>query len=106
MSWSENLFNLVGIGELSYPEALAKPEHKSHMARGLFHYNPMLHEARAGQQYKWKWSCQREKYFEMRSNGSSQTREPFLSGSPVRPGTIENYNTNSSEGGLESIMDH
>ena len=23
MSWSENLFNLVGIRELSYPEALA-----------------------------------------------------------------------------------
>ena len=58
----------------------------------------------SAQQYKWKWTCQREKYFEMRSNGSSETRELFLPGA-TWPGTIENCNSNSSEGVLESV-DH
>ena len=58
----------------------------------------------SAQQYKWKWTCQREKYFEMRSNGSRETRELFLPGT-TWPGTIENCNSNSSEGVLESV-DH
>ena len=46
MGWSENLFNLVRIGELSYPEAPGLTgTSPGYLARGAFHYNYRLHEA-------------------------------------------------------------
>ena len=103
MGWSENLFNLVRIGELSCPEALANRNKSWIFSSWSFSLQlQCCMRRRSAQQYKWNELVRGKNILKCVWNGSSQTWELFLS---TRPGTIENCNIHSSEGVLES-MDH